>query len=302
MALELGRRGGTIRALVRNPDKLRQGLGRSMDLEIVAGDALDPQAVAQAAQGCGAIVHGINYPYHQWVPNMERVTDNVIAAARSQGAVILFPGNVYVFGAQVDKPLTENAELRPNSRKGELRVRLETALRAATIDGAARVIILRAGDYFGPTVRNGLVDRIFAMAAQGKPIQYIGRLDIPHQWAYVPDLARVGTDLLEISERLAPCEIVHFKGYIASKQGEFLRLAAREAGAPQVAIRTIPWWMLRLIGLVDPVVRELLEMRYLFERAVIIDDPRRRELLPNFIDTPIEVAVRETVNSYQVVK
>lgn len=299
MALELLHRGWVVRALAREPDKLCRILGESANLKVVSGDALDPQAVAQTAEGCSAIVHGINYPYHQWAPNMERVTRNVIAAASKEGTLILFPGNVYGFGAQVDRPLPEGAQMRPNSRKGELRVRLEEALRMATADGAVRVLVLRAGDYFGPTVRNGLVDRIFGAAARGKAIQYLGRLDIRHQWAYMPDLARVGADLLGMTERLTPFEVVHFKGYIANPQRDFLQLVARMAGAPQLPIRTIPWWVLRLMGLFDPVLRELMEMRYLFDSAIIIDDSRRQDLLPNFVNTPVEVAVKTTVESYR---
>ncbi|MBM3517813.1 MAG: NAD-dependent epimerase/dehydratase family protein [Alphaproteobacteria bacterium] len=99
VAAELLLRGRAVRAMVRAPDKLR-----SRDLpgaEIVGGDAEDQAALVRAAAGVGAIVHGINYPYHRRQPHMVIVTRNVIAAARAAGARIVFPGNVYGLGHAV---------------------------------------------------------------------------------------------------------------------------------------------------------------------------------------------------------
>jgi len=299
LAQELLVRGQAVRALVRDPVRARRTLGEHRRLEVQVGDALDAEAVMRAAEGAGAIVHGVNYLYHQWVPNMERVTENVIAAARAQGASILFPGNVYGFGPQTAAPLAEDAEMRPNTHKGALRVRLERMLAEAVRPEGTRVVVLRAGDYFGPTVRNGFVDPLFGKAAAGKAMLALGRLDVAHQWAYVPDLACVGADLLEIVERVEPYEVIHYEGYVAAREGDFLRLVAEIAGHPGLAVRTVPWWLLGLLGLVNPLIREVCEMRYLFESSVILHGARLRALLPDHKATPIEEAVRRTLESYR---
>src|SRR5262249_26473468 len=149
----------------------------------------------------------------------------------------------------------------PTTRKGRLRVEIEERLKAAA-DKGTRVLIVRAGDYFGPSVRNGLVDRIFGNAARGKPMAVFGNTSAPHQWAYVPDLARLTVDLMELPWRgdgaLKPFETVHFAGHIAIRQSEFLRQVA-SAAAHTGDVRVTPWWLMRLAGLVNPVVRELLE-------------------------------------------
>jgi nucleoside-diphosphate-sugar epimerase len=228
---------------------------------------------------------------------MQTVTEAVIEAAQANHARIVFPGNVYGFGAQTSSVLPETAALAPTTKKGQLRVKLEQALHHATIGENARVLIVRAGDYFGPTVRNGYVDRLFGNAQRGKAMQVLGRPDVAHQWAYVPDLARLTVDLLGLPA-LKPFEVVHFKGNVVTTQREFLQLIATAAGKPNLRIQRLPWGLLRLVGLVDPLMREVFEMRYLFDSAVIIDDPRRRELLPDFQATPLEQAVRETLESY----
>jgi nucleoside-diphosphate-sugar epimerase len=294
VALEMLSRGWQVKALARDPARVQL-----IGAETLKGDALDVDALMRAAEGVGVIVHGVNYPYHQWVPNMERVTSNVLRAARTQGATVLFPGNVYGFGAQTEAPLPETAGMRPNSEKGKLRVRLETMLRAATLDDKARVLVMRAGDYFGPTVRNGMVDRIFGHAVAGKTMQVFGRTDIAHQWSYVPDLARLAVDLLQKRETLAPFEMVHDRGHIARPQSAFLQQIATQAGKPDLKVQRVPWLLLRAVALFDPLVRELMEMRYLFDRSVIIDDPRRQALLPDFQHTPAEQAISQTLQSYR---
>lgn len=299
MVRELVRRGRRVRAQGRTIARLEGTLGGIEGIELAPGDALQDDPVMAAAEGCGVIVHAVNLPYSRWVPDMEYITSTVLRAARANRALVLFPGNVYGFGHQTRKALAEDARMSPDTRKGAFRIHLEHLIQSATTDGDVRAIVLRAGDFFGPTVRNGLVDRILGRATAGKPIEALGRLDVPHQWAYVPDLARLAADLIDLADRLAPFEVVHFAGHVVERQRAFLELVAREAGHPDLPLRTVPWWLLRLMGLYDPQLRELMELRYLFDDAVIIDDPRRRELLPDFAPTPLGTAVRETLESYR---
>ncbi|TVR80003.1 MAG: NAD-dependent epimerase/dehydratase family protein [Rhodospirillales bacterium] len=299
MAAELRSLGWPVRALIRDPDRLLTGPMALPGLEVAAGDALDPVAVDAAAEGCAAIVHAVSLPYPQWPSVMPRVTDNVIAAAARRSAVVLFPGNVYGFGRQTGKPLTEKAPMRPDTRKGALRVALEDRLAEAARQRSLKAVILRAGDFFGPTVRNGLVDRIFGNAARGKPIKVLGRTDVVHQWAYVPDLARVGADLLAMADLLEPVEIVHFRGHVADPHARFLGRIAALAGRPGLRVRRINWRAIQMLALFRPMARELLELRYLFDDAVVLDDPRRRDLLPTFTPTPLDDAIRQTLTSYR---
>lgn len=299
VALELLRRGWRVRALLRDAARLKRLGGAAGAIEPLIGDALNFDDVARAAQGCAVLVHGVNYPYPEWVPNMERVTANALRAARQAGALFVFPGNVYGFGLQEGAALDERAGMRPNSNKGRLRVKLETAIKAATQDGKCRALIVRAGDYFGPTVRNGYVDRVFGNAVSGKPMQILGRLDIAHQWAYVPDLARLGVDLIERPMRLAPFEVVHFRGTVADPQRAFLHGVAVAAGKPSLGISVLPWPLIWLLGRFGALMREVYDMRYLFDHAIIIDDRRARALVPDFTATPLERAIAETLASYR---
>ncbi|MGA7615528.1 MAG: NAD-dependent epimerase/dehydratase family protein [Thermoanaerobaculia bacterium] len=293
---ELLRRGRPVRAIARDLARARSHFGGN-GVDFVSGDVLDRDRLDEVARGCAAIVHAINVPYHQWDPTMIRATENVIAAGRHVETVI-FPGNVYGLGSQTGHPLDEETPNRPDSRKGRLRVTLEQRLQAATLGEEIRAVVVRAGDYFGPTVRHGLVDPIFGNAARGKSIRYLGNGDALHQWVYVPDVASAAADLLDIAASLEPFEIVNVGGY-TDRQRAFLRTVASVAGRPNLAVRRTPWSMLRLVALFNPVVRELFELRYLFDDSVVLDDAKLRRLVPSFDYTPVEEAIRETLESYR---
>ena len=287
-----------VRALVRDLEKARERFGDSPNLELVEGDVENTEVLNEAAQGCGAIVHGVNYGFTQWDPKLVEATANIIAAAKSSNSAILFPGNIYGFGLQTDRPLDEAAENKPTTAKGELRVRLEDSLRAASQDGV-QAIILRAGDYFGPTVRNGLVNPLFGKVIVGRTMRTLGRIRIPRQWAYAPDLARAAVDLLDKRAKLAPFEVIHYAGYVVPGQRDFAKQIALAADYKGLKLKNVSWWLVKVFATVDPLLREVVQMRYLFENSVIIESGRFDDLLPGFAQTQLEEAISATVASYK---
>lgn len=298
VVFELLARGRPVRALVRDLEKANKRFAGAAGLDLVEGGVEDSEALTKAAAGCGAIVHAVNPRYDQWLPKLEDATANVITAAKASGAAILFPGNIYGLGLQTGAPLDETAENKPNTERGELRVRLEDSLRAASRDGV-QVIILRAGDFFGPTVRNGMADPLFGRALEGRTMRTLGRVRIPRQWAYAPDLARAAIDLLDKRAGLAPFEIVHDAGFVVPEQRAFAAQIAEAADYKGLGLRPFPWWVLRLFSKVDPILREVVKMRYLFENSVILDGARFGEVLPDFARTPIDEAIKATLASYK---
>lgn len=299
IARELIDRAERVRLFVRDQGAALRTFGTYCPAEIVVGDAQDSEAVLRAAEGCRAIVQAVNYPLHQWEPHMNGVTANAIAAAKESGAPLLVPANVWVFGAQTEKPLTEKSEPAPNSRKGRLKLEIENTLKAATERDGVHTIILRAGDFFGPTVRNTYAEGIFARAARGKPITVVGRLDVAHQWAYLPDLARVAVWLIDRAHRLRPWEVIHFKGHIADPQRGFLRRIAEVAEHPGLKIRRVPWWKVRLASIVNRELREALELRYLYDSSVILDDRLLSRAWPDFTPTDLDDAIAITLAGYR---
>jgi nucleoside-diphosphate-sugar epimerase len=298
IAEELLGRGAEVRAFVRDPGLAERTFGARDGLTVHGGDVRDLDALLAAAHGCWAIVNAVNVPYSLWREVLPEATSRIVAAACPERAVILQPGNVYVYGDQTSEPLSEYADQLPCSRKGELRVEVERTLRSAARDGDVRVIVLRGGDFFGPTVRNGLVDPIFGNARLGRAMRLLGNPEAPHQWSYAPDYARLAADLLERSDPRRNFDVVHHAGPVAESQRSFAGRVAELAGQPGLATTIASWWAVKLAGVFNPQAREVGELSYLFDRAVVLDDPRRQELVPEFRNTPLDDAIRATLESY----
>ena len=128
--------------------------------------------------------------------------DNTIAAARVTDARIVLPGTVYNFGPDAFPELRETSPQDPVTVKGGIRAAMERRLHAAA-DAGTPVLIVRAGDFFGPRAANNWFSQGLVQA--GKPVAaltYLGKRGIGHQWAYVPDVAETIVRLLEKSNVL----------------------------------------------------------------------------------------------------
>jgi nucleoside-diphosphate-sugar epimerase len=127
--------------------------------------------VARAAQGCAVIVHAVNPPgYRDWDRLVLPMLENTIAAAAANGALVVLPGTVYNYGADVFPVVAEDAPQHPATRKGALRVRMEAALQAYAERGG-RALIVRAGDFFGPRAGNNWFAQ--GLVKPGKPVRRI---------------------------------------------------------------------------------------------------------------------------------
>ncbi len=279
--------GWRVRAMNRNPDKARTD---RVDLEWVKGDAMVESDVVATAHGAQIIVHAVNPAgYRNWAGLLMPMLNNTIAAARASGARILLPGNVYNFGDDAVPLISETSPQTPISRKGAIRVQMEVALRAAAAEGV-RSLIVRAGDFFGPTPTGG---SMFAQALvkPGRPItavSYPGPLEIPHAWAYLPDLAETFVRLLETD--LGPFEVFHFRGQQVTGQ-DFVD-ALQVAAGRKINVGRLPWFVLGVIAPFNETLRELVEMKYLWDRPVLLDNARLIAALEAEPRTPLPVALR----------
>ncbi|MEQ8246215.1 MAG: NAD(P)H-binding protein [Alphaproteobacteria bacterium] len=280
--------GWQVRAFVRP--------GRPLDIppavRRIEGDAFDAAAVTAAARGSQIIVHALNPPYPAWRTDLPKQTASVLAAAKASGATVMIPGNVYNYGAAMPAVLREDTPHRPTTRKGALREDMENAFRAAAAEGVATVI-LRAGDFIEAAQTGNWFDRfIAANVARGVTV-YPGPRDRAHAWAYLPDLARAMVALAERSTPAGGFETFNFEGYTMS--GNELVAALEAASGRSLKVRGVPWAVMRLIAPFAPMIREVLEMRYLWQVPHALDSTKLRAAIPDFKPTPLAACLRDVL-------
>ena len=295
VARRLAARGWTVRALNRNPDRL-SAADKASGFLWVQGDAMSPADVAAAAEGASVLVHAVNPPgYRNWGKLVLPMLDNTIAAARVTGARIVLPGTVYNFGPDAFPELRETSPQHPVTVKGGIRAAMERRLHAAA-DAGTPVLIVRAGDFFGPKAANNWFSQ--GLVQTGKPVAaltYPGKPGIGHQWAYLPDVAETIVRLLEKSDVLEDFAVFHMEGHWDADGTQMIAAIRKAAGNPEIKVRKLPWLLMRLLSSFVPLFRELLEMRYLWAIPIHMSNTRLKEVLGSEPRTPLDIAVRETL-------
>lgn len=292
VARQLRDAGWTVRALRRGA---AQATGQQGGIEWVRGDAMNRDDVLAAAEGCSVIVHAVNPPgYRRWGELVLPMVDNTIAAAQAQGATIVLPGTVYNFGPSAFPTLREDSPQEPLTRKGAIRVEMEQRLRQASSQGC-KVIVVRAGDFFGPKPGNSWFSQ--GLVKPGQPVKTISVPNAPgvgHQWSYLPDVARTMVELVQRRETLEPFAVFHMAGHLDADGTQLAAAIGRvvvQRGGAKPTVRAFPWWLTALAAPFIPTLRELREMRYLWTTRVEMSNAKLIATLRNEPHTPLDEAL-----------
>ncbi|TDD37260.1 NAD-dependent epimerase/dehydratase family protein [Actinomadura sp. KC06] len=240
-------------------------------VERIAADVTDQARLTGIAAGADALYNCVNPRYHRWTQDWPPMASSFLGTAEATGAVLVTLSNLYIYGP-VDGPMTEDLPLAATGAKGRVRVKMWQDALAAHQAGRIRMTELRGADYYGP----GSTDQAYIGEVRfvkpllaGKRVSFMSDPSVPHAWTYTPDVAEAlaiaGTDerawgrpwhvptapavsTLDVAERL--CEI---------------------AGAPAPRVSELPRPVFNAIGLFSPMMKELRETRYQFDKPYVLD-------------------------------
>ncbi len=263
MAVALNRHGWTVRSFNRAKDDL-----------------------VQAAQGADLIVNAWNPPYSKWANTVPGLTKQVIEAAKSSGAAVMIPGNVYVFGEDIPAIIGPDTPHRATNHLGQIRRQLEDAYREAGV----KTVILRAGDYIDTEASGNWFDQIIAAKIAKGKLSYPGPLDQMHCWAYLPDLAEAGAQLAGKLDDLPTFSDFMFEGY--NMTGADLAKAVEKATGKTIKAKQMSWFPIQLARPFWAEAKHLIEMRYLWRLPHQADGSALAKVLPDFPQTSLTDALR----------
>jgi nucleoside-diphosphate-sugar epimerase len=260
-------------------------------------EAIDRPAVVEAARGTDIVVHALNPLYTNWHRLALPMAYSAIEAAEASGATLMFPGNVYNYGAGMPALIDETTAMHPTSRKGELRVMIEERMREASERGV-RTIILRSGDFFGGG-RGSWLDLVIAKDIGRGRLTYPGPLDVVHEWAYLPDLVAALVRLASVREKLGAFEAFGFPGHAVT--GRDFTDAIKKAVRRDLQIKPMSWWLIHTLRRIVPMSRELSEMAYLWQEPHRIAGAKLKSVIGEVPHTSLNDAVARALRELRAV-
>lgn len=261
----------------------------------------DLPGLAAAAAGSQVVVHALNPVYNRWSSEALPMARQGMDLAQRLGATFMLPGNVYNYGSGMPALLAPDTPQRPDTEKGRIRVQLEAEMQQRAAQGQ-RCVVLRAGDFYG-CGPGGWMDRAVLASLARRKLVYPGPLDLPHAWAYVPDLARAFVAVAG-REDLPAFSTLHFAGHTltgAQLLAAIERAAAGLGWVPAAGWRhgRLPWTLLRVGGLVLPMWRALAEMEYLWRVPHALDGRALQACVGELPATPIDTALRAVLQTLE---
>lgn len=292
VAAELNRRGIPFRVVGRQRARLEAAFGSLQHAEVFEADLADLRAASAAARGVDTIVYsvGLPYPSHNLHPALMRTT--LEAASAMQVRRLVLVSSVYAYGVPRTSRVAETHPRQPDTRKGQYRKEQEDLVLDAHKQGKIAGLIVRLPDFYGPGADNSLANPIFRAALAGKTANWVGPVNAPHEFVYVPDTGPVIVDLAERQDAYG--EAWNYGGPGEINSMDFITRIYRAVGrAPKY--RTVGRGLLKMMGWFNPTMKELVEMLYLEETPVILDDSKLQAKLGALPKTSYDEGIRKTL-------
>ena len=230
--------------------------------------------------------------FHLFSERMYQVASTAAAA----NAKLVVAENLYMYGP-VSGSITEALPFHPTTRKGRVRAQMAEELMTAHRAGLVRATSGRASDFYGPGAgRQGIFgDRVIPPLLAGKSVSMLGKLDVPHTYTYVPDFGK-GLVLLGAHDE-ALGQSWHIPNAPTLTTRQMLSLFFEEADLPP-KMGAVPDLLVRMLGLVNPLLREVAEMLYEFNEPFVVDSSKFVQAFGD-IATPHREAIRQTLEWYR---
>lgn len=289
LAKELSKYTNKVRLVSRHPKKVNDSD------ELFPADLSDPAQVDKAIAGSEVVylLVGFEYSIKVWQDKWPKLMRAVIDACIRHNAKLVFFDNVYPYDISAIGHMTEESPLNPPSRKGAVRKEIADMLMNAVKAGKLTALIARAADFYGPyNDKSFLIELTYKNILKGKKSNWLVDASKKHSFTYTPDAAKATALLGNTPD--AYNQVWHLPTDEHTLTGrEMIALLTREMGVAN-KFSVLPVWMLKLIGLFVPFMRELPEMMYQYDRDYFFDSSKFDRRF-NFKTTTYQEGIKEIV-------
>jgi nucleoside-diphosphate-sugar epimerase len=278
-----------IRLVSRNPKKVN-----ATD-SLFSADLSNKEQVFKAVEGSEIVylLVGFDYNTKLWQQKWPPLITNVIDACIAHKAKLVFFDNVYAIGGNNVNHITETSPISPSSKKGEVRAIVDQLILDAIQKKKLNAIIARSADFFSEVKGNSLLmNMVYDNLIKGKKAQWFCNANLIHSCSYTPDIAK-GTAILGNTPD-AYNQIWNLPTDPEKITGQqWIDLFAKEMNQSDKA-QVLPGWGMKALGLFVPILKEMYEMRYQYDRDYYFDSSKFNKRF-NYTPTANAEAVKQTV-------
>lgn len=263
-----------------------------------AADLTDRESVMNAVAGSEVVYVTVGFPYNTkiWQQTWPPFMRNVLDACKAHDAKLVFFDNIYMYDPTHVGKLKEHTPVGPKSKKGMVREHVANMILEEIKTGNVKALIARSADFYGPGIKKTsvLTETVFNPLHAGKKANWLGGLNYKHSYTYTPDAGKA-TALLGNSHD-AFGHVWHLPTAPEPPTGkEWIDMIAKELGVdPKVQVANK--FMVRILGLFMPIMREMVEMMYQYENDYLFDSSRFEQKF-KVKPTPYADGVKEIVES-----
>lgn len=256
-----------IRLVSRTPRKVNTGD------ELFAADIMDAAAVDKAVKGSEVAYLTVGFPYRAkiWEERWPVAMRNVMDACKRHNARLVFFDNMYMYDRDHLQHMTEETPVRPTSKKGAIRQQVADMLMNEVTEGKLTALIARSADF-----TNGKSSALYQLVTdnlvKGKKANWLANADKIHSFTFTADAAK-GTAILGNTPD-AFNQVWHLPTDSSKLTGrQWIELVAGLLNArPRYSI--LSPFMLGLLGIFIPVLKEIKEMAYQYDRDYFFDSSK----------------------------
>ncbi|GAB4301121.1 MAG: SDR family oxidoreductase [Ignavibacteriaceae bacterium] len=280
-----------IRLVSRNPKKVNE------TDQLMKADLTDPAQLDKAVDGSEIVYVMIGFPYNTkvWRELWPKFMKNLIQSCSKYKPKIFFFDNVYMYDPKYLSDMTEETPINPISEKGKVRAEVARMLMDAVEKNKVEAIIARAPDFYGPGVIGSMLyQSVYLNLVKDKSPQWLGKLDVIHNFIYSKDIGKAVALLGNTPDTFN--QVWHLPTTdrkLTNRQWIELMMNAMNK---QKKIQTMPDWMISLVGIFMPILKELQDVGYQFKQDYFFNSSKFNKRF-NFTPISPEEGVKKMVQN-----
>ena len=277
-----------VRLVSRNPSFINK------NDELVNADLTSYEQTVRAVENADVayLVLGMEYKIKVWQRDWPKVMTNVIEACKKYNTKLVFFDNVYLYG-KVDGWMTEKTPVNPLSKKGEVRAKIAEQLTNDYKQGNIKALIARAADFNGPTKSTFVYPLVYEKVMKGKRAQWFLNANVRHSLTYTMDAAKATALLGNTPD--AYNRTWHLPTDRNALTGEEFIHTVEEIYGKKTGYTILKRWMLKMTGLVIPVIKEMNEMLYQYDSEYLFDSSDFENHF--FKAAPVRKGIEDTISA-----